>query len=125
LLVERLRLAAALTAAEVAAARAERAAIRERLDRLLAGGALLLLPSASCAAPRVEASLAEHERIRAQVIGITSIASLGGLPQVSLPLGRLPEGPVGLALVAGRGGDGRLLDLVAGPLAGLRQPAAG
>jgi amidase len=125
LLVERLRLAAALTAAEVAAARAERAAICERLDRLLADGALLLLPSASCAAPSIEASLAEHERVRVQVIGITSIASLGGLPQDSLPLARLPEGPVGLSLAAGRGGDALLLDLAAGALGGLRQPAAG
>ena len=124
LLVERLRLAATLGAEQVAAARAERAAIRERLDRLLAGGALLLLPSAPCVAPRIEATLAEHERIRAQVIGITSIASLGGLPQVSLPLGRLPEGPVGLSLLAGRGGDGVLLDLVAGALGGLRQSVA-
>ena len=124
-LIERLRLAAALGAEQVAAARAERGAIMQRLDRLLAGGALLLLPSAPCAAPRIEATLAEHERIRAQVIGITSIASLGGLPQVSLPLARLPEGPVGLSLAAGRGGDGVLLDLVAGALGGLRQPAAG
>ena len=124
-LIERLRLAATLTAEEVAAARAERRAIRQRLDRLLEGGALLLLPSAPCPAPRIDATLAEHERIRARVIGITSIASLGGLPQVSLPLGRLPEGPVGLSLVAGRGGDCSLLDLVAGTLGGLRQPAAG
>jgi amidase len=125
LLVERLRLAARLRVEDVAAARAERTAIQAQLDRLLGDGALLLLPSAPCAAPRIDADLAEHERIRAQVIGITAIASLGGLPQVSLPLGRLPEGPVGLSLAAGRGGDALLLDLVAGPLGGLRQPAAG
>jgi amidase len=123
-LVERLRLAARLGAAEVEAARAQRAALSQRLDRLLADGALLLLPSAPCPAPRIEASMAEHERIRAQVIGITSIASLGGLPQVSLPAARVPEGPVGLSLAAARGADGMLLDLVAGPLAALRAPAA-
>ena len=125
LLSERLRLAATLGAEEVAAAKAERAAVRQQLDRLLEGGALLLLPSAPCVAPRIDATLAEHERIRARLIGITSIASLGGLPQVSLPLGRLPEGPVGLSLVAGRGQDAILLDLVAGALGALRQPAAG
>jgi amidase len=123
-LVERLRLAARLGAAQVEAARAQRAALSQRLDRLLADGALLLLPSAPCPAPRIDASMAEHERIRAQVIGITSIASLGGLPQVSLPAARVPEGPVGLSLAAARGADGMLLDLVAGPLAALRAPAA-
>ena len=67
-------------------------------------------------------TLAEHERVRALLIGITSIASLGGLPQVSLPLARVPEGPVGLSLLAGRGCDTVLLDLVAGRLGAL--PAA-
>ncbi len=124
-LVERLRLAATLGAAEIAAARAERAAIRTRLDDLLAGDALLLLPSAPCAAPLIDAPMAEHERIRAQLIGITSIASLGGLPQVSLPLARVAAGPVGLSLLAGRGRDTLLLDLVAGPLAALRPAVAG
>jgi amidase len=124
-LVERLRLAAQLGAEEVATARARRATIREALERLLEGGALLLLPSAPCPAPRSDASLAEHERVRARVIGITSIASLGGLPQVSLPAARVPEGPVGLSLMAGRGGDRVLLDLVAGPLGALRQPVTG
>ena len=124
-LVERLRLAATLGAAEIAAAQAERAAIRARLDDLLADDALLLLPSAPCAAPLIDAPMAEHERIRAQLIGITSIASLGGLPQVSLPLARVAEGPVGLSLLAGRGRDTLLLDLVAGPLAALRPAVAG
>ena len=109
----------------MAAAQAERAAIRERLDRLLAGGAFCSCRALPASAPRIDASLAEHERIRAQVIGITSIASLGGLPQVSLPLGRLPEGPIGLSLAGGRGQDGLLLDLLAGALGGLRQPTAG
>ena len=123
-LVERLRLAATLGGDEVAAAKAQRATIGARLDELLADDAVLLLPSAPCAAPRIDAPMAEHERIRAQLIAITSIASLGGLPQVSLPLGRVAEGPVGLSLLAGRGRDTLLLDLVAGPLAALRQPVA-
>jgi hypothetical protein len=37
----------------------------------------------------------------------------------------VPEGPVGLSLMAGRGGDRVLLDLVAGPLGALRQPVTG
>ena len=123
-LVERLRLASTVTAAEVARAEAARAEIRERLDRLLEGDALLLLPSAAGPAPLIEAPMEEHERVRAATIGITCIASLGGLPQLSLPLGRLPEGPVGLSLLGARGADHLLLDLLAGPLRSLRQPVA-
>jgi amidase len=58
------------------------------------------------------------------VIGITCIASLAGLPQVSLPLARLPAGPVGLSLIAPLGRDALLLDLVAAGIGELRQPAA-
>ena len=123
-LIERLRLASRLTAAEVEEAEAQRALIRRRLDQLLAGDALLLLPSAAGPAPRIDATMAEHERVRLRVIGITSIASLGGLPQVSLPLGRLPEGPVGLSLIAPRGQDALLLDLVESGIGELRQTAA-
>ena len=67
----------------------------------------------------------EHERVRAATVGITCIASLGGLPQLSLPLGRLPEGPIGLSLLGAQGADHLLLDLLTGPLQALRQPVAG
>ncbi|MCE3250684.1 MAG: amidase [Geminicoccaceae bacterium] len=109
-LVERLRLASALTRDEVAA--------------VLGDDALLLLPSAPGPATRVDAAMAEHERVRVRTIGITCIASLGGLPQVSLPLARVAEGPVGLSLLAGRGQDEVLLDLVASGIGELRQTAA-
>ena len=123
-LIERLRLASRLTAAEVAEAEAQRARIRRRLDELLEGDALLLLPSAPGPATRLDAPMAEHERVRLRTIGISSIASLGGLPQVSLPLGRLAEGPVGLSLIAARGQDAMLLNLVASGIGEVRQTAA-
>lgn len=123
-LAERMRFASNLTTDEIGQAAAARETVRRRLDELLADDALLLLPSAAGPAPLIDAPMAEHERIRAQTIGITSIASLGGLPQVSLPLGRLPEGPVGLSLIAARGKDAMLLDLVAGDLTDVRQTAA-
>ena len=123
-LIERLRLASRLTTAEVEEAEAQRALIRRRLDQLLADDALLLLPSAPGPATRLDAPMAEHERVRLRTIGISSIASLGGLPQVSLPLGRLAEGPVGLSLIAARGQDALLLDLVESGIGEVRQTAA-
>jgi amidase len=101
----RLGFAAKIDAAAASRAREARAAISRRLDALLADGALLVVPSAAGVAPRADATAGEHEAVRDRVIGITSIAGLGGLPQVSLPLARLAAGPVGLSLIAGRGQD--------------------
>ena len=124
MLEQRLRFIKTITADQVAAAEDARRTIRARLDALLAGDAVLLLPSAAGPAPRIDAPMAEHEAVRARVIGITCIASLGGLPQVSLPLARVAAGPVGLSLIAPRDKDALLLDLVAAGIGALRQPAA-
>jgi amidase len=123
MLQERLRFISTITAAQIAAAENARQRIRARLDGLLGDDVVLILPSAAGVAPRIDAAVAEHEAVRARVIGITCIASLGGLPQVSLPLGRMAAGPVGLSLVAARGRDAMLLDLVAGGIGELRRGA--
>jgi amidase len=115
--------AAKIDAAAASRAREARAAISRRLDALLADGALLVVPSAAGVAPRVDATPGEHEAVRDRVIGITSIAGLGRLPQVSLPLARLAAGPLGLSVIAARGQDEQLLDLVAGGLGELLRRA--
>ena len=124
LLQERLQLIKTIGEDEVREAAERRRAICDRLDELLGTEAVLILPSAAGVAPRVDATVAEHEAVRARVISITCIASLGALPQVSLPLARLEAGPVGLSLIAPRGRDELLLDLVAEGIGELRQPAA-
>jgi amidase len=123
MLEQRLRFIKTITKDQVAAAEDARARIRARLDSLLGDDAVLILPSAAGVAPRIDAAVAEHEAVRARVIGITCIASLGGLPQMSLPLARLSAGPVGLSVIAPRGRDALLLDLVAAGIGALRQPA--
>jgi amidase len=125
LLQQRLQFIRTIGSDEVRDAERHRRAIRDRLDELLGSDAVLILPSAAGVAPPVDAPVAEHEAVRARVIGIACIASLGGLPQVSLPLARLEDGPVGLSLIAPRGMDGALLDLVAEGIGELRHPATG
>jgi amidase len=124
LLRERLEFVKTIAEDEVREARARRDAIRGRLDELLGADAVLIVPSAAGVAPRVDATVAEQEAVRARVIPITCIAGLGGLPQASLPLARLEAGPVGVSLIAPRGRDGLLLDLVADGIGELRQAAA-
>ena len=106
---ERLRLSASLDPAEAAAARAWRRVLQARLWALLDGGAALVFPTSPCPAPRVDADAAELARVREAAIGATAIASLCGLPEVTLPAARVGGAPVGLSLVAGRGRDRALL----------------
>ena len=42
---------------------------------------------------------------------LTCIAGLGGLPQVSIPIGTVAGCPVGLSFIGWAGGDEALLDL--------------
>jgi amidase len=120
---KRMAFAAQVKAEAVERANGLRADIARRLDDLLTGNAIMLVPSAAGVAPRIDASSAEHDEMRDRVMGITCIAGLGGLPQVSLPLTRVEAGPIGLSLIAARGQDAQLLDLVARGLG--RRPRVG
>ncbi|BDZ48438.1 hypothetical protein GCM10025867_06790 [Frondihabitans sucicola] len=99
-----------------AEARTELAVQRDHLDRML-GGRILLLPSASSAAPSLAATPAEFDAVRSRTLGLTCIAGIGGYPAVSAPLLRVAGGPVGLCLVGPRGTDLALVR-VAASLAG-------
>lgn len=108
---ERFEAASRLDPAEVAEARALRAAIRERMDALLGADGLLLLPSAPGIAPLLGAPAAELETFRARALELLCIAGHAGLPQMSLPLGTLEGCPVGLSAIAPRGRDDMLLGI--------------
>jgi amidase len=44
-------------------------------------------------------------------MGLTCIASLTGLPQISIPAGTIEGCPIGLSFIGWAGGDEALLDL--------------
>lgn len=108
---ERMLWTATITAAEVAHAQAARAAVRRRMDALLTDGAVLVLPTVPDIAPLLDAPAAAPEDFRARTMGLLCIASLAGLPQVNLPLATLQGCPLGVSLIAARGGDALLLAL--------------
>ena len=98
---------------------------RRRLESTLAGR-VLLLPSASSAAPSLSATSAEVDAVRSATLGLTCIAGALGAPAVSAPVLGVPGGPgsrvasaagrtapVGLCLVGPRGSDLALLGLAA------------
>jgi amidase len=109
------------TAASAPTGSAElRAAFRARLDEILADDRVLALPSVPTIAPKLEATAEELVDFRDRTISLNCIAGLAGLPQVTIPAGRVEGCPVGLSLVGPRGSDRRLLDLAARLAAGLR-----
>ena len=62
-------------------------------------------------APLRDASAAAPDDFRARMMSLLCIASLAGLPQVSLPLATVQGCPLGISLIAARGEDLLLLAL--------------
>lgn len=108
---ERFEWAATIQPDEVEAGQRRREQITRRMDELLAGDAVLLLPTLPGIAPRLNTPPAELDDFRVSAMSLLCIAGLARLPQVSLPLGSVDGCPVGLSLVARRGGDTMLLAL--------------
>lgn len=97
---------------EVAAATRLRVEARRRLDTILAN-AILVLPTTPFPAPRRDIDENELGLLYSRLLALAAPASLGGLPQVTLPLTTTEDGPVGLSLIAPRGSDQALLALAA------------
>ena len=115
----RFALAAAVTPAQEAAARANLARLRAKLDDLL-GRRVLLVPSASSTAPSLTMDAVDTERTRQGTLKLTSIAGLTGRPALSAPLldvpqpGGRPSLPVGLSLVGPHHSELALIALAEG-----------
>ena len=95
---------------EEEAARVVVLAARVEIQRAL-DGRVLLLPTASSAAPQTSMGAAENDQTRARTLRLTCIAGIAGMPALSVPLLRVAEGPVGLCLVGPRGSDLRLIEV--------------
>jgi amidase len=108
---KRFEAVAKVTSAEVAQMKPRREDIAERLDKLLAGNAVMLLPSVPDVAPLKNCPHEQTTAFRERAMGMLCISGIGRLPQVSLPLATLNGCPLGLSMVAARGNDEMLLAL--------------
>ena len=108
---ERMQIASKITKAEAEAARKVHAAARDHIRAVVKPGTIVALPTAPCIAPRLDTPAEELESYRVRVMRLTCIAGLGGLPQLSIPIGTLAGCPVGLSFIGWAGGDEALLDL--------------
>src|SRR5262245_7420837 len=108
---ERMEFAAKVSAREIAEAREEHAQARDHIRAMAQPGTILALPTAPCVAPLLDTPSDALESFRVRVMRLTCIAGLGGLPQVTLPIGSLAGCPVGLSFIGWAGGDEALLAL--------------
>jgi amidase len=105
------RIARALNVAadEVERAEHRRARLGDRVSALLAGGAWLVWPSAAGAPPPRGLGDDATDEITGRALTLSALASLAGLPQISLPLAEADGCPFGVSLIASRGADRALL----------------
>jgi amidase len=86
-----------------------RARIRSALSRLLSSGWILVVPAAPDAAHPIGLGIDEIEATTGRGLVLSSIASLGGFPELVVPFTRVDGHPVGLGLVGAHGSDEELL----------------
>jgi len=110
---ERMVFAASVTFQQAEAARAVHLRACEHVRSYVPPGTILALPTTPCVAPRIDTAGPELEAFRIRVMRLTCIAGMGGLPQVSIPVGTIGGCPIGLSFIGWHGGDEALLDLAA------------
>jgi Asp-tRNA(Asn)/Glu-tRNA(Gln) amidotransferase A subunit family amidase len=108
----RFRSGAAIGEAEEATARAVLEDARAELHELLPPGVVLALPSSSSPAPRSDEDAAAIDEIRGATLRLTCLASLAGLPALSIPTAQVGTLPAGLCMAGGPGADRALLALL-------------
>lgn len=112
-IAQRFAFAATVTAEQAAAARAELASAADRIRTVL-GDRVLVVPAAATPPPLRTAGPGIRESTRARTLRLTCLASIAGLPAVTLPLGRDEGGPSGVCLVGAPGTDRSLIRLAVG-----------
>ena len=102
---ERFQAAAAVAETDGSADDAARQGVRQVMQGFLGGGGLMLLPTAPGASPMVNTPLLELDVWRGRVIALTCLASLAGVPQVTMPLAEEAGCPLGVSILGAAGAD--------------------
>lgn len=108
---QRLEWASKITLQQYNDAYRKRKAIIERVDSLVSNGGLLCLPTASSVAPLRNESLDKINKKRNQSSSLLCISPLTGAPQLTLPMIKQNEVPLGISLIGERETDLSLVEL--------------
>jgi amidase len=108
---ERFEFASRVTDADLVGPRKLREDVATHMAALLAGGAVLCLPTSPVPAPQRDASFETLGDVRLRTMAMACVAGLARLPQISIPAGTVGGAPVGFSLIGARGSDMTLLAL--------------
>jgi len=110
---ERFAAASVLDPAEITAAKIVRKTIIDRMSSLLTKDTVLLLPTSPGIAPLLNTPNAVLDTFRARALELLCTAGHAGLPQISLPVAKLDDCPVGLSIMGARDCDEDILAVAA------------
>jgi amidase len=108
---ERMELAARISDEQADAARQVTGQAADRMHELAAPGTVIALPTAPSIAPPLATPADELESFRIRVMRLICMATISGLPQVSIPAGTADGAPVGLSFIGWPGSEEALLSL--------------
>ena len=109
---ERISIARQITQSAVTSAKTEHGLFVDRLKTIMEPGDILCMPTSPRIAPPKDTDTGTIEdTYRYQAMCLLSIAGLGGLPQISLPMATLDHLPLGVSLVGRPYSDLQLLRL--------------
>ena len=115
-ILSRLKLAATRKVEQEAPARARAEAAYRPLTDVLAQGGFIIMPTAPAAAAKFSemddpAALETREVTRKQLLGLTAISPLLGVPQIQIPMPNTDGVPRGITVMGAKGTDAALLSL--------------
>lgn len=110
---ERLQWASKITLQEYHQAYKKMGEIKEYLEKLIPPGNLLVLPTASSVAPLKSAPQDEINYLRGQSSKLLCVSPLAGIPQVTIPLVKQHNVPLGISLIGARDTDLELANFAA------------
>ena len=110
---QRIAMAREITQAERDGAVPYREKVRDALEDALPPGTVMALPVAAGLPPKLNSDPKTLDGFRADTMSLICLASLSGLPQISIPVAQSHGMPVGIAFMGWPGGDEALLELAA------------
>lgn len=84
---------------------------RSELADLLQDDGIMILPTAPGAAPFAASSFEDLQAYRERALRLLCLSSLSGFPQITLPLGKVHDAPLGISMIGPKGSDRALLQL--------------
>lgn len=110
---DRLHIASQITIEKYENALKEKEKIEKQIEEMVHPDTLLCLPTVASIAPLKRAGLDAINQHRAQSSGLLCISPLSGTPQVTLPLIKMQEMPLGISLIGSKGTDRQLVEFSA------------